>query len=118
VSRVGLVGLVEPLAEILSGALTEEGHTAIRFPLDSDAVRNVRRAGLDVVVFDGHAYANTKAFLEDIRGFPQTANLPVVLLGPERPAEVPHFEVVHQIGRTLDLPKVLEAVGRATNPTG
>jgi hypothetical protein len=115
-ARVGLVGLVEPVAEIVAGALAEEQHTVLRFPLDSDVVRNVRRAALDVVVFDGHTYANTKAFLNDLRERPETATLPVVLLGPERPTEVPHFEVVHQLGRTLDLPKVLEAVERASNP--
>jgi DNA-binding response OmpR family regulator len=116
-ARVALVGIVGALAEVVSAALAEDGHTVTRLALDADVVRNLNRSPPDVVVFDGHAYANTKAFLTDLRAQPETATLPVVVLGPERPAEVPNFQVVYQLGRTLDLPQLLGAVSRAVHPT-
>ena len=110
---VTLVGLVRGVADLVEAALRGEGHTVTRLPLDADSVRALGRARPDVVVLDGHAYANTRALLTDLRAQSATATLPVVLLGPARPAEVPHFEVVQRLGRSFEVDDLLAAVSRA-----
>jgi hypothetical protein len=72
---------------------------------DADVVRDLGRAPPDVLVLDGHAYAKTRA-------------LPVVVLGPARPAEVPHFAVVQRLGRAFSLDELLEAVRRSAGALG
>ncbi len=116
--RVALVGLVPSVAEVVVAALADEGHAVEQYSLDADGIRRLGRDRPNVVLFDGHAYANTKAFLSDLRRHADTKNLPVVLVGPERPAEVPNFEVVHQLGRAFDLNAVLSAVRRALGQLG
>ena len=116
--RVALVGLVPSMAEVVAAALAGEGHEVVRLPLDADVVRQLSRSAPDAVVFDGHAYANTKAFLSALENRPAAGPVPVVLLGPERPAEVPRFEVVHQLGRAFDLDALLAAVRRALGQLG
>ena len=101
--RVALVGLVPSMAEVVAAALAGEGHDVVQLPLDADVLRQVTRSAPDAVVFDGHPYANTKAFLNALESRPDARPVPVVLLGPARPAEVPQFEVVYQLGRTFDL---------------
>jgi hypothetical protein len=111
---VALVGLVPALSDVLVVTLAGEGYAPRVLPLDADAVRLLAQAPPRAVVFDGHAFANTRAFLSDLRARPETAAVPVVVLGPARPDEVPRFEVVFRLGRTVDLPELLAAVQRAT----
>ena len=117
-ASVTLVGVVPSLADVVAAALAGEGHTVIQLPLNADVLRELAKRRPDAVVFDGHAYANTKAFLADLRARPETHGLPVVLIGPERPAEAPQFEVVHQVGRTLDLNALIAAIRRAVGQVG
>jgi hypothetical protein len=42
----------------------------------------------------------------------------VAVLGPARPAEVPHFEVVQRLGRAFSLAELLVAVRRAAGALG
>ena len=42
----------------------------------------------------------------------------MVVLGPARPAEVPHFEVVQRLGRAFSLEELLGAVRGATGALG
>ena len=112
-ATVALVGLVRGIADVVEAALRGDGYAVARLPLDADTVRALARAGPDVVVFDGHAYANTRTLLTDLRAQPATADVPVVLLGPARPAEVPHFEVVQRLGRSFEVDDLLAAVARA-----
>ena len=114
-TAVALVGLVPAVADLVEAALRGEGHTVSRLPLDAGTVRALGRAAPGVLVLDGHAYVNTRAFLTDLRAQPATAQLPVVLLGPARPAEVPHFEVVQRLGRSFAVDELLAAVKRATS---
>ena len=115
VAVVALVGLERGLADLLAVGLRGEGHTVVTLCLDAATVRTLGRRRPDVVVLDGHTYANTRVLLTDLRAQPATADLPVVLLGPARPAEVPHFEVVQRLGRALEMDALLEAVRRALN---
>jgi hypothetical protein len=84
--------------------------------LDADAVRALAKRTPDALVIDGEAYVDTRAFLADLRSRPETGRLPVVLLGQGEPAEVAQFEIVEQLGRSLDLGKLLAAVGRVAGP--
>src|ERR671933_660003 len=117
-ATVALVGFVPSLASVVAAALDEEGLDSVQLPLDADVVRQLKRHPPDALIFDGHAYANTKAFLADLRTQRETAMVPVVVLGPERPAEVPQFEVVYHVGRTLDLNVLLAAVERSLGRLG
>ena len=116
--RVVLVGLVPSMADVVAAALAGEGHDVVRLPLDADVLRQLTRNVPDAVVFDGHAYANTRAFLNALETQAEAGPVPVVLLGPERPAEVPQFEVVYQLGRAFDLTALLAAVRRALGQLG
>ena len=117
-AAIALVGLVPAVADLVAAALRSEGHAVVRRPLDADAVRDLRRAPPDVVVLDGHAYANVRALLTDLRAQEATRALPVVVLGPARPDEVPHFEVVQRLGRAFSLEELLGAVRRAAVALG
>ena len=117
-ARVALVGLVGSVAEMVAAVLSGEGHEVSALPLDADVIRELGRQPPDAVVFDGHAYANTRVFLSALRDQESTSHVGVVLIGPERPAEVPQFDVVHQVGRTLDLDALLTAVRRALGQLG
>ena len=112
-AAIALVGLVPAVADLVAAALRSEGHAVVRRPLDADVVRDLGRAPPDALVLDGHAYANTLALLTDLRAQAATRALPVVVLGPARPAEVPHFEVVQRLGRAFSLEELLGAVRRA-----
>ena len=59
-----------------------------------------------------------RALLTDLRAQATTKDLPVVVLGPARPDEVPHFEVVQQLGRSFSLDALLVAVRRAAGALG
>ena len=117
-AAVALVGFVPSVADVVATVLAKEGHDVVRQPLNADAVREIVRRPPDAVVFDGHAYANAKAFLTDLRAQSETSRVPVVMLGPERPAEVPQFEVVHRVGRALDLEALLDAIHRVLGQLG
>ena len=112
-ATIALVGLVPAVAELVAAALRSEGHAVTRLPLDADVVRALGRAPPDALVLDGHAYANTRALLSDLRAQAATHSLPVVVLGPARPDEVPPFEVVQRLGRAFSLDALLAAVRRA-----
>ncbi|HEU5317914.1 MAG TPA: hypothetical protein VFX49_17515 [Chloroflexota bacterium] len=116
-AAVALVGLERGLADLVEAGLRGEGHAVARVPLDAGTVRALGRRRPDAVVLDGHAYANTRVLLTDLRAQPATAELPVVLLGPARPAEVPHFEVMERLGRAFELDALLAAVRRALGAT-
>jgi DNA-binding response OmpR family regulator len=118
VAVIALVGLVPAVADLVAAALRSEGHAVARRPLDADVVRALGRAPPDVLVLDGHAYANTRTLLTDLRAQEATRALPVVVLGPARPAEVPHFEVVQRLGRSFSLAALLGAVRRAAGALG
>ena len=118
VAAIALVGLVPAVAELGAAARRSEGHAVVRRPLDADAVRDLGRAPPEVVVLDGHPYANTRALLTDLRAQEATQALPVVVLGPARPAEVPRFEVVQRLGRACSLAELLAAVRRAAGTLG
>jgi DNA-binding response OmpR family regulator len=113
---IALVGLPAPLVEMLRPALAAEGYAVAVLPLDGDVMRALARRRPGAAVLDGHAYVNTRAFLADLREQPETASVPVVVLGPARPAEVPRFEVVEQLGRSFDLDALLAAIRRAVGP--
>ncbi len=117
-ATIALVGLVPAVADLVAAALRSEGHAVTRLPLDTDVVRALGQASPDVLVLDGHAYANVRALLTDLRAQAATALLPVVVLGPARPDEVPHFEVVQRLGRTFSLDALLTAVHRAAGALG
>jgi DNA-binding response OmpR family regulator len=118
VATITLVGLVPAVADLVAAALRSEGHAVTRLPLDTDVVRALGQAPPQLLILDGHAYANVRALLTDLRAQPTTALLPVVVLGPARPDEVPHFEVVQRLGRTFSLDALLTAVGRAAGALG
>jgi hypothetical protein len=118
VAAIALVGLVPAVADLAAAALRSEGHAVARRPLDADVVRALGRAPPDALVLDGHAYANTRALLTDLRAHAALGGLPVVVLGPARPDEVPHFEVVQRLGRTFSLDALLAAVRRAAGALG
>ncbi|HXI17815.1 MAG TPA: hypothetical protein VNM48_15750 [Chloroflexota bacterium] len=113
---ISLLGLASSLADLVQPALEAEGFTVVRVPLDADAVRALAKRTPDALVIDGEAYVDTRAFLADLRSRPETGRLPVVLLGQGEPAEVAQFEIVEQLGRSLDLGKLLAAVGRVAGP--
>jgi CheY-like chemotaxis protein len=117
-AAIALVGLVPAVADLVTTALRSEGHTVARLPLDADVVRELGRAPPEVLILDGHAYANTRALLADLRAHPALRDLPVVVLGPARPDEVPHFEVVQRLGRAFSLDELLVAVRRAAGALG
>jgi hypothetical protein len=117
VAAIALVGLVPAVADLVA-ALRSEGRAVVRRPLDADVVRDLGRAPPDALGLDGHAYANTRALLSDLRAQAATRALPVVVLGPARPAEVPHFEVVQRLGRAFSLDELLAAVRRAAGALG
>ena len=117
-TAIALVGLVPGVAGLIETALQSEGYTVVRLLLDADVVRALGRAAPDVLVVDGHAYANVRALLTDLRAQATTKDLPVVVLGPARPDEVPHFEVVQQLGRSFSLDALLVAVRRAAGALG
>jgi hypothetical protein len=71
-----------------------------------------------VLVLDGHASANTRALLGDLRAQAATRALPVVVLGPARPDEVPPFAVVQRLGRAFSLEELLGAVRKAAGALG
>jgi DNA-binding response OmpR family regulator len=112
-AAVGLIALDPDLAGVLRAALQEDGHTAYEIPFGPGAVRLLARLGLDALLLDGHQYVNTKRFLEDVRAQRATAALPVVVLGPARPAEVPPFAGVTKLGAHFDLHALLAAVEAA-----
>ena len=85
-AAVALVGLVRGMADLVAAGLRSEGHAVATLPLDAETVQSLGRRRPDVVVLDGHAYANTRVLLTDLRAQLATADLPVVLLGPARPA--------------------------------
>ena len=109
VAAIALVGLVPAVAELVAAALRSEGHAVTRLPLDADVVRDLGRAPPAVLGLDGHASANTRALLGDLRAQAATRALPVVVLGPARPAEVPPFAVVQRLGRAFSLEELLGA---------
>jgi hypothetical protein len=117
-AAITLVGLVPAVADLVTTAPRSEGHTVARLPLDADVVRELGRAPPEVLVLDGHAYANTRALLADLRAHAALGGLPVVVLGPARPAEVPHFAVVQRLGRAFSLDELLVAVNRAAGALG
>ena len=112
VATIGLMALDRDLARVLWDALEDEGHTPIWITFGPDAVRLVAQEVPDVLVFDGHEYVNTKRFLEDLRRHPKTAGVPVVVLGPAHPEDVPAFPRVVKLGQRYDLHQVIEAVQR------
>jgi CheY-like chemotaxis protein len=109
-ATIGLLALDRDFARVLWAALEEEGHTVTWITFGPDAVRRVAQDALDVLVLDGHEYVNVKAFLHDLRAQTQTARLPVVVLGPARPREVPAFPKVVKLGQRYDLHRLLEAI--------
>ena len=117
-ATIALVGLVPAVADLVAAALRSEGHVVTRLPLDTDVVRARGQAPPDEHVLDGHAYANVRTLRTDLRAQAATALLPVVVLGPARPDEVPHFEVVQRLGRTFSLDALLTAVRRAAGALG
>ena len=92
------------------------GFAVSRLPLDSDAVRALAKRTPDALIIDAEAYVDTRALLANLRGRPETGRLPVVLLGQGEAAEVAQFEIVEQLGRSLDLGKLLDAVRRVAGP--
>jgi DNA-binding response OmpR family regulator len=118
VAAIALVGLVPAVADLVVAALRSEGHAVARLPLDADVVRELGRAPPDVLVLDGHAYANTRALLTDLRAHAALRGPPVVVLGPARPDEVPPFAVVQRLGRVFSLDALLGAVRRAAGALG
>jgi hypothetical protein len=118
VAAIALVGLVPAVADLVAAALRSESHAVARLPLDADVVRDLGRAPPDVLVLDGHAYADTRALLADLRAHPALRGRPVVVLGPARPAEVPHFAVVQRLGRAVSLDELLVAGRRAAGALG
>ena len=115
-AAIGLVGLAASLGDVVEAALKADGYTVSRIPLDVGALRTVRRIKLNVLVLDGHAYVNTRAFIADLRVRPETSGLPVVVLGPAGQPEVALFESVHRLGRSFSLEGLLQAVDRAARP--
>ena len=81
-------------------------------------MRDLGRAPPEVVVLDGHASANTRTLLTDLRAQEATRALPVVGLKPARPDGVPRFEVVQRLGRACSLAELLAAVRRAAGALG
>ncbi len=113
---INLLGFASSLADLVQPALEAEGFDVVRVPLDADAVRALAKRPPDALVIDAEAYIDTRALLAGLRDRPETSRLPVVLLGQGAPAEVAQFEIVEQLGRSLDLDKLLAAVRRAAGP--
>ena len=113
VATVGLMALDAALTEVLEAALRDEGHTPRWVTFGPDAVQLLRRHRVDVLVLDAHEFVNAKHLLAAIRGYPPTAALPLVLLGPARPREVPDLPGVVKLGPRFDLAAILTAVHRA-----
>jgi hypothetical protein len=113
VAIVGLLALDGGVGEILAAALRDEGHAARLLAFGPDVVRALARQAVDVLVLDGHEYVNTKHLLEDLRVQRETRALPVVVLGPARPSQVPDLPDVTKLGPRFDLHAVLTAVHAA-----
>jgi DNA-binding response OmpR family regulator len=111
--KVALVGWSEPVARLFDAALAGEGHAVTRVALDAETPRAVARATPEVVVLERHRYVDVRALLADLRAQAELAEVPVVLVGPGDPVEVPGIEVVRQTGRTLEMDALLAAVNRA-----
>jgi hypothetical protein len=84
VAAIALVGLVPAVADLVAAALRSEGHAVARRLLDADVVRELGRAPPDGLVLDGHAYANTRALLTDLRAHAALRAGPVVVQWPGR----------------------------------
>ena len=112
-AAIALVGLVPGQAALVEAALQAEGHTVALVALDADTVRTLARVRPALLVLDGHAYVNTRAFLTDLRERPETSEVPVVLLGVSRSTEVARFEEIQHLGRSFSLDALLAAVHRA-----
>lgn len=82
-------------------------------PLDADTVRALVRRSPDVLVIDVHPYIDARALLRDVQAQSEMQGVPVVLVGPPEPIEVPGVQVVRHRGRALDATRLLEAVNRA-----
>ena len=115
-ATIGLMALDPEFARVLWDALEDEGHTVTWIRFGPNAVRRLVQEAPDVLVFNGHEYLNTRRFLEDVR---RVTALPVVVLGPARPHEVPRFPHVVLLGPRYDLNQIVEAVQRvlAAGPT-
>jgi DNA-binding response OmpR family regulator len=111
--RIALVGWTASVADLLEAVLASEGHPVDRVPLDADTVRVLVRRPPDVIVIDEHRFMNVHALTGELRAHGELAGLPVVLVGPSEPVEVPGIEVVPEQGRSLDLGALLRAVNRA-----
>ncbi len=111
--NVALLGWTEPVARLFDAALAGEGHSVARVALDADAPRALARCAPEVVVLERHRYVDVGALLADVRAQVELATVPVVLVGPGDPVEVPGIEVVRQKGRTLEIDALLAAVNRA-----
>ena len=109
-ATIGLMALDPDFARVLWESLEEEGHTVAWIRFGPNAVRRLLREAPDVLIFNGHEYLNTKRFLEEVR---RATALPVVVLGPARPGEVPRFPGVVQLGQHYDLHQISAAVQRA-----
>lgn len=110
---VALIGWPAATTALVETALAGEGHQVVRVPLDADTVRTLGRQPPDVLVTDLHPYVDVHALLRDLRAQPELQGVPIVLVGPSEPIEVPAVEVVRHPGRALDAPKLLEAINRA-----
>jgi hypothetical protein len=110
---VALLGFATSVAAVLWEALADEQHEAVVVPLDPDAVRALGHLSPDVLVLDGHLYLNTRAILDDLRGYLPTRRLPVVLIGPARPTQVPDYPGVWRLRPSFELGPLLEAIDGA-----
>jgi hypothetical protein len=112
-SDIALVGWAASVAELLEAALASEKHRVARVPLDADTIRELMRRPPHVIVIDRHPFVDVPALLGAVGAHGELAGVPVVLVGPSEPVEVPGIEVVPERGRTLDMGALLRAIDRA-----
>jgi hypothetical protein len=114
---VALLGFAVSVSAVVWEALADEGHEAV-VPLDPDAVRALGHFSPDVLVLDSHLYLNTRAILDDLRRYPPTRTLPVVVTAPARPTQVPDYPGVWRLRPAFELAPRAAALDEARTWTG
>jgi hypothetical protein len=115
---VALLGFGPAVIPRLWEALADAEHEAMVVPLDPESVPALGRLAPDALVLDAHVYVDTRALLDDLRRYPPTQALPVVLLGPARPTQVPDYPGVWRLRPCFELASLLATIAQAVRARG
>jgi hypothetical protein len=110
---VVLLGFEATVAADLGEALAAEGHEAVVVPRGPNDVGDLGQRPPEILMRDGRLYLHTRATLDDLRAYPPTRRLPVVLIGPARPTQVPAHPGGRQWLPTPALASLRASIARA-----